>query len=72
VTRPKVEEESYRREPKIVCGHVHLHRSVIIEPGEDFSVFYPACEFFDALSVSVSFKTFRAVPLNMASLMAFL
>jgi hypothetical protein len=51
---------------------VHLHRAVIIEPGEDFSVFYPACEFFDALSFSVSLSTFRAVPLNIASLMAFL
>jgi hypothetical protein len=38
----KVEEEADGREPKIVCGLVHLHRTVIKEPGENFSVFYPA------------------------------
>ena len=65
---PKVEQIAERHQPHFVKGNVQLCRSEIKQSGKEFLITYPTVTFFELFSLS----TFRLVPLNMASMMAFL
>mgnify|MGYP004576433135 CR=1 FL=1 len=64
---PQIEEKSKRHKPHLFRPEVQLRRSVIEQPGKQFSVVYPAVTAFFELS---SLCTFRFVPFIMASVIA--
>ena len=67
---PQVKEQADGHEPEFICAHAHLYAAVIEKPGKQLIVIYPAMVFFVPGSSSLS--TWRRVPLNMASVTAFL
>src|SRR5690554_2436433 len=75
VACPQIKKQSDGHEPKFLCIHTHLNCSIIKKPGKDFSVRYPTSTFFDAAPLetfSSSLSMSRLVPLNIASVIAFL
>lgn len=71
VALPQIHKQPKRAEPEIICAHAHLNGSVIIQARECDFIIHAPCVFFAVFSLS-SLSMFRAVPLNMASVMAFL
>ena len=68
VAFPKVEQIAERHQPHFVETEMQLCRSEIQQSGKYFLVTYPTVTFFELVSLS----TLRLVPLNIASMMAFL
>ena len=76
VAGPQVQKQADGHEPEFLRAHTHLHRSVIKKSSKGFRVslltqsVYSTCAFFKEVSSSLS--TLRLVPLNIASVIAFL
>ena len=68
---PQVQKQTDGHKPETLCAHTHLNCSVIKKSSKDFIVRYSTCVFFGAI-FSFSLSTLRFVPLNIASVMAFL
>ena len=68
---PLVEQVTDGHQPDLRLGAPKLCDAVINQAGKDLIVFYPPCVFFGSPS-SLSERICRAVPLNMASVMAVL
>lgn len=71
MTSPQIQKFSNRHQPESILKHMQLDGSVIVHPGKDLSVGYPAVVFFvPSPSDWSALTTVRAVPLNIASVMA--
>ena len=68
VAFPQIEQEAKRREPHLISRKVQLRRPVVEKPGEQFVIRHPICAFFGSSTLS----TLRRVPLDIASMIAFL
>jgi|GEM_PF-4087330 len=69
VTLPQIHKKADGCKPERFRAHPHLNSAVIIEPGKRLRVAYPAFTFFGSEPSSGSLSIFRAVPLNIASVM---
>jgi hypothetical protein len=45
LTGPQVQKKADGREPEIICAHAHLYLAIIIKPGKQLIVVYPALRF---------------------------
>ena len=66
VALPQVHQEADGREPRFFLRAVQMNCAVIQESGKQLIVAYPTSAFFESASLSI----FRAVPLNIASVIA--
>lgn len=66
VALPQIHQQANGREPGFLLGAVQMHCTVIEKSGKQLFVAYPTSTFFESPSLSI----LRAVPLNIASVIA--